>query len=283
MNIKELQLHLEGALTAIYPDYESKEITIRLIEHFYGYSKIDIALNPNLEIDNHGAIIKALGQLKAGRPMQYILKKEYFYDLAFGVDENTLIPRPETEELVQLIINRTGNKTVSLLDVGTGSGCIAISLKKNLPNAKVTALDVSDGALNVARKNAKSNVVEVDFMQVDILNEAQHPKLELDIIVSNPPYVLDKEKAEMRNNVLDFEPSLALFVDNDKPLLFYKAIADYATLNLKPLGVLYFEINEAFGIETKEMLEERGFSNVEIHQDIFGKDRMVSASWNKTL
>ncbi len=266
-------------LQEIYPDVEARSISHRLFEHYLSVNKIDIALQSNDIVVQDDKLDNAVKNLLANEPLQYVLGFEYFYDLEFAVSSDVLIPRPETEELVQLILNNHKNEKISLLDIGTGSGCIPISIKYNHPLMKVSACDVSEKALQIAQSNAIKNGVGVNFFYCDILDRENWQQNKYDIIVSNPPYVLQSEKTTMQENVLDFEPHLALFVDDSDPLLFYNNIADFATKHLHTNGSLYFEINEKFGEETKSMLESKGYSDVCIHKDIFGKDRMVSAKF----
>lgn len=252
----------------------------QLLEFYGGLSKIDIALDPNAEIEValENKVNRALARLLDHEPLQYVLGEADFYDLTFSVDSNVLIPRPETEELVKLIIDKHSWAALSILDIGTGSGCIPISLKKNWPRAQMRACDISLGALELAKTNSRRHEVLVDFFYCDILDAANWSTEHYDVIVSNPPYVLNSEKEAMRENVLGYEPHLALFVEDDDPLLFYKAIADFALQSLNEGGALYFEINEAFGTETQRMLEDKGYQNASVHEDIFGKARMVSAT-----
>jgi release factor glutamine methyltransferase len=226
-------------------------------------------------------------ELKNQRPIQYILGETTFYGLSFLVNENTLIPRPETEELVELIIESTNyelrNTKLKVLDIGTGSGCIAISLAKHLPTSEVYAIDVSEEALVTAKKNAELNKVAIDFISTNILDVVTLSAVagldkQFDIIVSNPPYVRNLEKSEIKPNVLEYEPHLALFVDDIDPLLFYRKIAELAIKNLNPNGKLYFEINQYLGKETIKLLEDFGFRNVELKKDIYGNDRMLRAT-----
>ena len=230
----------------------------------------------------------ALKALKNHEPIQYIIGQTEFYGLPFYVNENTLIPRPETEELVELILSNTTannhlelvevNNQFNILDIGTGTGCIAISLAKQLPNANVSAIDVSAKALEMANKNAQLNQVDINFIENDILkicNSELDSATKFDIIVSNPPYVRQLEKQQMQDNVLNHEPHLALFVEDENPLIFYRAITQFATKNLKPNGELYFEINEYLGKEMMALLEAFGFKNIQLKQDLFGKDRMI--------
>ena len=214
-------------------------------------------------------------------PIQYIIGKTEFYGLPFSVNNNVLIPRPETEELVELILNNTDrNKELTILDIGTGSGAIAISLAYHLPNANIEAWDISPKALDTASENARINDVKVNFQEVDVLDNITSSQT-YDIIVSNPPYVLEEEKAEMEKNVLDYEPHLALFVPNHDALRFYRRIAQIGKQLLNPSGMLYYEINRAKGEETKDMLLKMGYQNIEVIKDIFGNDRIAKAQISK--
>jgi len=221
-----------------------------------------------------------LTELKKQKPIQYILGETAFYGMRFTVNGDTLIPRPETEELVELIIkekakDKRQQARVKILDIGTGSGCIAISLAKNITNAQVFAIDVSAKALVIAKKNAQLNTVNVTFIQKNILETADLEQ-QFDIIVSNPPYVRMLEKAEINPNVLQYEPHLALFVEDNDALLFYRKIAELAKINLSENGSLYFEINQYLGKETVELLMNLGFKNIELRKDIYGNNRMIS-------
>ena len=222
-----------------------------------------------------------LERLKNEEPIQYIIGTTEFYGFPFLVDKNTLIPRPETEELVEWIlleVEKIKNpKPLHLLDIGTGTGCIPISLAKNLPTANISAIDVSKNALKIASKNAKENNVNVDFIEIDIL-ETETLNKQFDIIISNPPYVRELEKVEIQNNVLQNEPHLALFVSDDNPLIFYNKIADLAKQHLTKDGLLFFEINQYLGEETVKILSEKGFKNIELRKDMSGNDRMIRAS-----
>jgi release factor glutamine methyltransferase len=225
-----------------------------------------------------------LQQLLEGKPIQYILGETEFYDLTFKVNPDVLIPRPETEELVDwaLITSRIINgetEVLKILDIGTGSGCIPISIKKYIPLADITAIDISETALNTARQNADLNHTEINFIHDDILNPSNLELIntQYDLILSNPPYVTDSEKEQMLDNVLKHEPHTALFVPNNDPLLFYRAIADFALNHLKKNGFLFLEINENFGQETISLLNEKGFKEIELRQDMGGKDRMIKA------
>jgi release factor glutamine methyltransferase len=266
-------------LSEIYPEGEIRAITEMFFEHFFNYSKIDLVLKSTEPIEEQfvGQLDELTKRLKNHEPIQYIIGQSAFYNCILNVNRNVLIPRQETEELVDWIVSENKNiRGLEILDIGTGSGCIAISLAKNIKDSIVSAFDISEAALETASKNASKNDVLVDFSKQNILNVGLHAKRGLfDIIVSNPPYVLDKEKEMMQPNVLEYEPGLALFVDDDAPLLFYKAIVAYSLNCLKTNGRLYLEINEAFGKQVAELLIENGFLEVSVKKDINGKNRMV--------
>ncbi len=230
----------------------------------------------NLNADDKVFFNEAVRQLKALKPIQHILGKADFYSLQFIVNQNVLIPRPETEELVHLIIAEQKNKTVDILDIGTGSGCIAISLKRNLTEANLSALDLSLDALAVAKQNAEKHQTDITFFNDDALNLSAKTYPKYDVIVSNPPYIALKEKADMEDLVLAHEPHLALFVDDDNPLVFYDKIGDFAVTNLKPGGTLYFEINQNLAEETKKLIEEKGFNAI-LLKDLNNNFRMIKA------
>ena len=278
-------------LSALYDVQEIESFFYLILECFHNKKRIDLALDPNMEMDAMQLLRweSVFSELKKEKPIQYILGETEFYGLPFLVNENTLIPRPETEELVEWIIKSTNYEIQStklrILDIGTGSGCIAISLAKNIPNAEVSAIDVSEKALATAKKNAEINEVKVDFINVDILKINDLVELptsnfqlptQFDIIVSNPPYVRNLEKAEIKPNVLEYEPHLALFVEDTDALLFYRKIAQLAQQNLSENGKLFFEINQYLGKETVELLEDLGFKNIELKKDIYGNNRMIS-------
>ncbi|WP_299386419.1 peptide chain release factor N(5)-glutamine methyltransferase [uncultured Lacinutrix sp.] len=287
MLVKDLENIFHETLDAIYGKEEVTSFFFLCTDAFYSITRFALALDRDLSItkEEQQPIFDALEALKNEKPIQYILGETEFYGLPFKVDENTLIPRPETEELVQLIIDchseRSKNDKPSILDIGTGSGCIAISLAKNIGNAQVSAMDVSAKAIKKAKENAVLNEVNVEFIEGSILDKPQwellFQDLKFDTIVSNPPYVRNLEKAEIQNNVLNNEPHLALFVEDDNPLLFYNAITKFAVEKLKENGQLFFEINEYLGPETKTLVETFGLKNVEIIKDLFGKDRMIKA------
>lgn len=282
------------ALTPIHGFDESESFFYLILEEKHQMKRIDLALNPDFEFtDEEVKVWESLtDELKQEIPIQYLLGKTEFFGLPFIVNNNVLIPRPETEELVDWIIfevrKREGvkdekierRKEFKILDIGTGSGCIAISLAKNLPDVKVFALDVSAKALEIAQINAKNNGVSVSFFEQNIL-ETNDLMQKFDIIVSNPPYVRNLEKHEIKNNVLEHEPHLALFVDDLDALIFYRKIALLATKNLNPNGKLFFEINQYLGTEMITLLNESGFAAVELRKDIYGNDRMTRADWKK--
>ena len=280
MLVQKFKSHFFLELSKLYPQTEIQSFLNILIEFKLNLTRVDLALKPNLEITAQEIMFfeKALSDLKKHIPIQYITGTTNFYGLDFNVNNSVLIPRPETEELVEWIIKDSKNfNEISILDLGTGSGCIAISLAKNLPNAKIYALDISKESLKIAKNNAAINKVSIEFIEADILSIEQL-KQKFNIIVSNPPYVRELEKEMMQQNVLAYEPHLALFVKNEKPLLFYKKIADLAKNYLDENGNLYFEINQYLGKETSELLTSKGFKNVELKKDIFEVDRMIKAS-----
>uniref|UniRef100_UPI00404B37F3 peptide chain release factor N(5)-glutamine methyltransferase n=1 Tax=Gelidibacter sp. TaxID=2018083 RepID=UPI00404B37F3 len=285
MKIKELHNKFHQELDVIYGDNEVQNFFYLLTEFHLKLKRIDITLQPDFELTSEVLeyFLGAISRLKTYEPIQYIIGETEFYGLPFKVNSHTLIPRPETEELVELVINNVKLKStrpLSILDIGTGTGCIAISLAKHIVNAQVFAVDVSNDALKVAKENAVLNAVNVEFLKADILNwqsESRLQELKFDIIVSNPPYVRHLEKAEMKANVLQHEPHLALFVDDANPLQFYRAITEFASQKLQPNGQLYFEINQYLGDEMLQLLKSFHFKNIELLTDIFGNHRMMKA------
>ncbi|WP_396175375.1 peptide chain release factor N(5)-glutamine methyltransferase [Flavobacterium sp.] len=325
MLLKSYKTKFFQELSSLYDEKEIESFFYLILENFHQIKRIDLALNPQMRMNDKQLLHweSILSDLKKQKPIQYILGETEFYGLPFLVNENTLIPRPETEELVELIIKQNSkseippepkvngaklNSKLKILDIGTGSGSIAIALKKDLPNSEVFAIDISEEALETAKKNAQINQVEIHFIQADILkinNLEQLPSSNsqlptsnsqlptsnfqlptsnsqlpttFDIIVSNPPYVRILEKQEINPNVLEYEPHLALFVEDEDALLFYRKIAQLALKSLTPNGKLYFEINQYLGIETLELIKSFGFKNVVLHKDIYGNDRMIEGT-----
>ncbi|MDO6490810.1 MULTISPECIES: peptide chain release factor N(5)-glutamine methyltransferase [unclassified Cellulophaga] len=277
MLLKEIKKIFHIELDAMYPVEEVDSFFYMTIEHYLKLERFILAMQPDYVVkkEEEGVLFSTIEQLKKNVPIQYIFKTTHFMGLDFNVNSNVLIPRPETEELVSWILSEVDiNQEITILDIGTGSGCIAISLAKNLPKAKVFALDVSKNALEVAKNNAEANNVSVTFIEKSILEEP-NLKQKFDVIVSNPPYVRELEKAEMNTNVLDNEPSLALFVSDSKPLVFYDAITNFAVNYLVDGGKLYFEINQYLGKETKVLLEKQDYKNIILKKDMFGNDRML--------
>ena len=277
--LKAVCSYFKKELKNTYDESELNQILQISFLHFFGWSRADIILNQEniISEENNKIVINLVAKLKTNKPLAQIIGEWEFYGLKFKVNEHTLIPRPETEELVQLIIEENKNvENCNILDIGTGTGCIPISLKSELKNVNLTAFDISEEALEIAKKNSKLNRLDVEFRQLDILNfEAELMPGGFDVIVSNPPYIPNKEKELMHKNVLDYEPGLALFVDNTEPLIFYDKISDFALSYLKSTGKLYFEINENYGEATKQLLIDKGFKNVNIVKDMNEKDRFV--------
>jgi release factor glutamine methyltransferase len=284
LKIKEYKAQFIAELISIYDEMEAESFFYLILENQKQLRRIDLALNLDLqfsekEILDWKAILEKL-QLEI--PIQYILGSTHFFGLEFNVNENVLIPRPETEELVDWIISTSVTmpklKKIKILDIGTGSGCIAISLAKNIPNSEVFAVDISEKALATANENGVLNKVSVTFLQKNILKTTDLEQ-QFDIIVSNPPYVRNLEKAEIKPNVLANEPHLALFVEDNDALLFYRKIAKLAAKSLSPEGKLFFEINQYLGKETVALLEKMQFKNIELRKDIYGNDRMISCNF----
>ena len=279
--VKDIRKYYCDQLCSIYDNDEANAMVLILFEHYFKIDRVRMALEPNLRLSESEMLTFhfAVKDLLKNKPLQYVIGVTEFCDLKFKVNENVLIPRPETSELVHLITKSqqpTANSQQSILDIGTGSGCIAISLAKQLPQSQVYALDISEKALNVAKENANINNVDITFIHDDILSLRNKIETKFDIIVSNPPYVRDLEKAEMRDNVLNWEPHNALFVSDDDPLIFYRNILLFAKNNLKENGEVWFEINEYLGKEMTDLCLELGFSNVNIYKDFREKERFLS-------
>lgn len=289
MTLHEAQQQLQTALAELYDNREAANIAGWVLEQVTGLRKIDRIMHKQslLSPDSINQLQAYTRELLTHKPVQYVLHEAWFCGMPFYVDENVLIPRPETEELVEWVTENAGqaegksqrenNPRLRILDIGTGSGCIPVSLKKKLPQAEVYACDVSEGALAVATRNAATHQTPVNFLQVDFLDADTWPALpEVDIIVSNPPYIPYSDKSSMLQNVLAYEPHLALFVPNDDALVFYEAIARFAQRKLSDQGCVFAEIHEDLGMKTKGLFEAKGFS-AEIKKDFQGKDRMVRA------
>lgn len=284
ITIKDVFEDYRKQINGVYDANEIEAITLLVISEITGMSNASIKAFPERVLSEEQAdrAKNVVAELKTGKPIQYIFGVTEFYGLPFKVNPYVLIPRPETEELVEWVLSEEGERQkvkgerLSVLDIGTGSGCIAISLKKNLSEADVSAIDISKGALETAKGNAELNNVEVNFIEADILSIRSEIQIQKsDIIVSNPPYVTLEDKKQMHTNVTDFEPHAALFVPEHDPLLFYRAIAEFALDNLNSGGQLFFEINEALGKETVQLLTDKGFKNIELRKDMSGRDRMI--------
>ncbi|WP_442587153.1 peptide chain release factor N(5)-glutamine methyltransferase [Pedobacter sp. AW31-3R] len=278
MNLQELQHCFVKEVSAIYDEEEARALFYLLASHVDGLGRTQVLMNPAMELTEEkiAVYMHMRTELQQGKPIQYILGEAEFYGLTFKVNPEVLIPRPETEELIEWILStiQSGEiKPLSILDIGTGSGCIPVTLKQYLEETEVTGLDISPRALDIARENALRNRTEVQFIQADILNYTEGGRY--DLIVSNPPYIKEDEREAMHENVLSHEPHLALFVSNERPLVFYEAIATFALEHLHPEGALFFEINEYLGRETLEMLQEKGFKQASLKKDMQGKDRMI--------
>ncbi|RSK38297.1 peptide chain release factor N(5)-glutamine methyltransferase [Mangrovimonas spongiae] len=288
MILKEIHYIYHNELDAIYGSDEVDSFFYWLIEHYFQCNRLTLALEPQFALTKteEQPLFEALSRLKNQEPIQHIIGETEFFGLPFKVNQHTLIPRPETEELVQWIIKchseRSEESQLKILDIGTGTGCIAISLAKQLPKAQVFALDVSEEALKIAQQNAEINQVNVSFLKANILNKDESLSVlgdasKFDIIVSNPPYVRELEKQDMKKNVLDYEPDLALFVEDNNPLVFYEVITQLAVDKLKPNGQLFFEINQYLGAEMQQMVKAYPFEHIELRQDMFGNNRMLKA------
>ena len=280
--VKDIRNYYCEQLCSIYDRDEANAMILILFEHYFNISRVKMALEPELRLSESEMLTFhfAVKDLLKSKPLQYIIGETEFCDLKFKVNESTLIPRPETSELIMKIVESQKPKAKSqksILDIGTGSGCIAISLAKHIADSKVYALDISEKALEIAKENAANNNIEVTFIHDDILSLRNNIDAKFDIIVSNPPYVRELEKAEMRDNVLNWEPHTALFVSDNDPLIFYRNILEFAKTHLNEKGEVWFEINEYLGKEMTELCKTMGFSDVEIHKDFRGKERVILA------
>jgi len=283
MNITEIRKYIISSISNVYEANEAESISYLIFEDVLKRSKTDIILKGAdlVTIDETDKISKIIEELKNNKPIQYILGYADFYDLKFAVNEYTLIPRQETEILVNEIIKYNKQfKNIKIIDIGTGTGCIAISLAKNI-NANITALDISNEALQIAQNNAKMNNVSLNFLNLNILENNLNSDFLFDVIVSNPPYVTNTEKQFMHENVLNYEPNSALFVDDSNPLLFYKSILQFAEKNLVTGGQIWFEINEKFGTDILELLKKHNFTNIKIIKDLNEKERIAFGTKNK--
>jgi len=293
--MKTTTSYIRETLNGLYAPEEIRCITRLIFSHVCRLSHNQQILCKDKQIPEKEKeeILAIINRLKKMEPLQYIFGETEFYSLPMKVNLSVLIPRPETEELVDMIIKSSdsvitlfpvNSKPLKILDIGTGSGCIPIALAKHIPDATVTAIDISETALQTAKENAIQNNVDVHFIQADILKTSEATEIipgDFDIIVSNPPYITDKEKGAMCENVIAYEPHCALFVPDEDPLLFYKAIADFALLKLAPEGTIYFEINTNYGLEVTAMLQEKGFTQTELIQDLSSKNRFVTAKKRK--
>jgi release factor glutamine methyltransferase len=282
MTYSDLEKQFSAELCDIYAKEEAAMLCFLSVQHRFKCTKASYLLNKQEVISDADKthFLDILGQLKTSKPIQYILGETEFYGRTFRVNPAVLIPRPETEELVKWVVETVSTKTPSLLDIGTGSGCIAISLKIEIPEAEVVAIDISADALALAQQNATFHKVPLTFIEKDVLH--MHPTdfaTTFDVLVSNPPYIAMAEKDSMKANVLANEPHVALFVPDNDPLIFYDRIAALAQEKLKPSGFLFFEINAHFGTEVLAMLVKKGFKQVKLRKDLSGKDRMVKAQW----
>lgn len=279
--VKDIRKYYCELLCSLYEKDEANAMILILFKYYFNIDRVRMVLEPDLRL-SESEMLKihfAVKDLLRNKPIQYVTGETEFCDLKFKVNENVLIPRPETAEMISKIVNSqhsTVNNHCSIIDIGTGSGCIAISLAKMISNSNVYALDISEEALKIAKENAFNNNVNVSFIHDDILNLKNNIETKFDIIVSNPPYVRELEKVEMHNNVLKWEPHKALFVSDNDPLIFYRNILEFAKTHLKDNGEVWFEINEYLGKEMSDLCHELGFSNVKIHKDFRDRDRVMS-------
>lgn len=287
MTISAIERTYIDKLKGVYGENEARSLAWLSISFVCKVNRAQYLGMKNEEVtpDDHIALSEILDKLESGQPLQYILGETDFYGLTFKVNPSVLIPRPETEELVDWVLKELKNTrhehgSLKILDIGTGSGCIPISIKKHIYSAEVFAVDISPQALETARQNSDLNEAPVTLIQDDILNPSQDILInsQFSLIISNPPYVTFSEKDQMKANVLEHEPHLALFVPDNDPLVFYRAIANFAHSHLERDGYLFLEINESLGSQTVELLQDLGFRNIELRQDLNGKDRMIKAA-----
>ena len=289
MSIHQIFLEINRQLTGLYPETEIESFSRILFRHYLGLTPAQVHLSYDRELPDaiEKQIQKAVDELRKYRPVQYIIGETEFYGLKFELTPDVLIPRPETEELVDWIIHEYHrDATLSMMDIGTGSGCIAVALSAHFPDANVWAVDISEAALTVAQRNARKNKLSVNFLLKDILNDdmADFDDVFFDVIVSNPPYVTPAEQQFLQPCVLEYEPHCALFTPENDPMIFYKRIAEFGLECLKDNGKIFFEMNEAFSVETAKILEQYGYTDIIPRKDINGKWRMVSATsqYNKS-
>ncbi len=277
IEIKNIIIFIKNKLKEKYPPEEINGFINIIFEDLLNFSNVDIHMNLNQKLDNKVIykLERIINELIQEKPIQYILGNAHFYDLKLKVSPDVLIPRQETEELVDWIITTNKNRKPNILDIGTGSGCIAITLAKNIVDSKVSAFDISKRALKIAKENSIINEVNVDFSEYNIIEQSNCINYKYDIIVSNPPYICEKERKLMNENVLGNEPELALFVPNNDPLIFYRKILEFAKNSLSEKGKVFFEINEAYGIEMKKLMGEMGYDEIILKKDINSRDRMI--------
>jgi release factor glutamine methyltransferase len=280
--IKDIRLFLAGELKGVYSEHEINAMTIIIIKTLFRFSKLHALAFPESPVTKKqvSEVTRICTELKTGKPIQYVIGETDFYNCTLRVNSETLIPRPETEELVDLIIKENRDFRGSILDAGTGSGCIAIALAINLPEAVVSGFDISEGALEIAKENARLNKTKVIFFKADIFDTEFNIFSKTDILVSNPPYIRDSEKKYMDRNILNFEPQSALFVPDSDPLKYYRALIEMAEKILVPDGKFYFEINEALGKEIANLLSVPGYSQINVLKDINGRDRIIKGVKN---
>ena len=285
MQLREIKNIFHKELDYSYQKEEVDSFFYLLIEQHLGFERFVLPLQPQLTItkEQEQPLFVALNRLRLNQPIQHIIGKAFFMDMEFSVNPDVLIPRPETEELIRWILDCQdgSNGDLKILDIGTGSGCIAVSLAKKMPNARVYALDISEKALEIAKQNAVANDAGVTFFCEDVL-QLESLGVWFDLIVSNPPYVRESEQKDMHKNVLEYEPGRALFVSDEDPLKFYRAIIDFSMKNLNDGGSLFFEINQYLGKETQQLLQDHNFLEIELRKDMFGNDRMLKGIFKVT-